>query len=273
MGLLRTIVSSVYNPAFYNELRTRSIWKSIRYFIFLCALVAIVYTISLAPAIVGAISRKTVDGIAAAYPADLQVTIVNGQASINQPEPYFIKNNIPGETASDTQNLLVIDTKDSFTTDEFSKFSTEAVLTKDFLAVNSKDQVRLMPLDKIKNFTLNKSFVDSVAAKTYPYLTPIAVFVLIVVAIFLTIGHLFTLVYLFIPAFLIWLYGKLMNKTLPYGTSYKVALHAATLPILLSAVLDFTRIHEPFFSFTLLLLLIAVLNLYQGEKAAAQVSQ
>jgi hypothetical protein len=67
------------------------------------------------------------------------------------------------------------------------------------------------------------------------------------------------LIYLLLAAPLVVLVGKILKQDWSYGTSYRLALHATTLPLIVSSVFSMVGLSHtgiPFLPFVLLLLVV-----------------
>lgn len=260
MKFIQTVRDSVYNPSFYQALSERTVGKSIRYFLLLSFVLALLSTIAIVPDIFAFLSPKTVDEIVQTYPSDLEIRIKDGKVSTNQQEPYIL----PGGFDEDHANLLVIDTKTPLESTQFAEYSTHVLLKQDFAIVADDQGGRLMPLDAVKDFTLSRAIIASWAEKFYPYLMPIAIGASLVLWLGLWIANLFTLIYLLFAALLVMLLGRVTKQKLSYKESYRVALYAVTLPLIVATLLGMFSIVMPFLTYTLLLLVVAYANLRNG---------
>ncbi len=266
LSFVQTLVASIYNPTFYHSLPARPVGSSIKYFVLLALLVSVLGALLLMPGIFDLLSQANVQKLVNIYPNDLQVTLSRGQVSINQPEPYFIKNPYAGLDNTMPANLIVIDTKDPFSPEEFAKYGTEVLVTKDFIATKSSSQERMTPLSSFHDIVITKAMVQGWGTATYPYLVPVAIIGMVLVLIGFWIAHLLTLVYLLLAALIVWMMVTVTKTAGGYQTAYKVAVHAATLPVIFSTLLDLTHFQLPPFTFTVLMLVIAIVNLVNKPK-------
>jgi hypothetical protein len=127
--------------------------------------------------------NTTIENILYFYPEELVVTIQDGKASTNVPEPYFIKFNdvIPTENwnssfkegfeegvAMDADanleefNLLVIDTKTPFSAEQFKDYHALVWLTEDAVyTLSENDRTESTPLADSDDMIINKTMADT----------------------------------------------------------------------------------------------------------------
>jgi hypothetical protein len=210
------------------------------------------------------------------YPQELEITIKNGKVSTNVQEPYYIKiptewkNNAPdnleinGQPTSqlaDIDNLLVIDTKNPFSLEKLYAYRTVALLTSDSVVYISDNKIEIQPLKNISDFRINKSQLVYLAGTIKPFTK----FVYPVVCLGIFVGQalllLFKFVYLLVAALLIWLVVAIKKINLGYKKSYQLGLHLITLGVILEPIIYLLGISTFPFAFTILLLLLALLNI------------
>ncbi len=218
--------------------------------------------------------QKVPKMIVEAYPKELVVNIQNGEASINQPEPYMIpvkrfeqiyekyKSETLGAKSDDVANILVIDTE--ATLDDFARYSTFALLTKKHLiAYDDKNKLQVMPLTQVGNLTINHDMAKMVASKMKPFLPmllPIMIGAITIFMIFFFVTS--KLVYLLFGAACLWVSAKLMSYPLTYKKSYQMGLHLVVVTGTLFALLDAWKLNPRYpFLHTSVFVLIGVLIL------------
>lgn len=241
MNFFRTIQDSVYSQKFYSTLLKKSFKQSIGYFLLLVLLLTVIRTIFLinpllieAPIQIQKFAQDTIN----CFPKDLEIKITTGQAGINASEPYFI---VSCEGSS-SQNIAVIDTKTPFSTEKFNEYKVAAWVTKDLIVYKSNNlETRSYSFAKIKDFKLNREVLNSYQKMFQPYLKFIGPILLLLSFFGLFLALDFRLLHLLLLSSIIWLLGKLLKKSLGYGQSYKVGLHAITLGLIVELVISLTK--------------------------------
>jgi len=269
MKFWKTFKSSIYDPVFYSELRQHNFLFSLKYFYTLVLFLALGATlvfgfifVPLASVFVNSIGPAVVDY----YPDDLVLNIEGGQASINKPEPYFFKvpDKLPKEIKEKgIENILVVDTKSDYSADKFAEYKTISLLTKDSIIYKGdKDAITIEPLKKFPDFTLEKKDIISWAGKASSvtkYLPIVLVGTIFFISLVVLSSH---LGYLLIAALLIFFLAKIRKVNLSYWESYRIGMHAITLPLIISALpVLFTFLPHIPFAFTAILLVIVWINL------------
>jgi hypothetical protein len=274
-----TLLRSSYDPAIYaRAIKAKN--SSVVGFFCLVAVVLTALAVGAAWSLLVSLVQfeanapKYLDQIVKTYPAELSVVIKGGRASTNVAEPYFIA--IPGDSAKDfggLSHLIVIDTKTPYSSTQFNAYHAAAWLTSDSLfyygqyssSVSSGgpelSQIKAMALSEIPDMTIDQAYVRGVLEKFLPWVRALAPVLALVLVGFIYVGMLFKLVYFFVLAGLIWLVTKLARPALTYGQSYRVGVYAAVGPMIAAGVLGVFQVHLPLFSMTLIILVVAVLNL------------
>lgn len=277
MDFFKTIRSSFYDPAFYERVRKEEPFSVAKVFGYLGVmgvgiLLASMYAFLLVPVAFMDIPAK----IVSYYPADLVVTIANGQMSINQPQPYYIKNPFPKTGVNDRENLIVFDGEDKLPTD-LKKASTFILVKKTFVISDGENnQQRFGTFSDIKaTTTLSREVVSSVAEKVRPYVKPVVlggglIFVILGTIIGAFFWVIFHMIYILIPALLVFLFTYLRQQKMKFKESYMVTAYA-TIPVAIIS-LGFTLAHFPLppYVYGLLVLLIAAVNLANNQKTPVQ---
>lgn len=273
-----TIVQSVYSPPFYALVRSQSKGTAVKYFFKLALLLTLLVVVS-SIGFVGALinfeqnAPKYMNDLGNHFPAELALTIKNGHASSNVPEPYLVP--IQGDSkTTDPQfrNFVVIDTKTPFSAEQFAKYQAYAWVNRDSLFYYSNasqtsagattiSEVRVLPLTNIPDTVIDRAYVNGLLAKVVPWLRGLApVFALLIVG-FIYIGVLFKLVYLFVLAALVWLLAKILGRGLSYGQAYVTGLYAATGGFILAGLGNAIHHSLPFLTVTVLALLVVGVNI------------
>ncbi len=285
-NFLAVLRKSVYAPDFYAGLPAKPFSWSIRYFLTLNLILAIVFTVVFGfkaiPSLVEFVN-KLGPAIVQAYPEELELVFKNGKVSSNVIEPYAIK--FPEEFVRSGQNeneedehplpdnMLVIDTGGSFNLEKFYEYKTAALLSGDTIAFEKENgQIQIQPLKDFPDITINRSKVYSWVSNIESlgkYLPPIAV-VLIFLGSFFVL--LLKLIYLLIAALLILIIVKIKNLPISYKKCYQIGLHAITAAVLLSAFLKLFLGAHLLFMVTIVTLVAAWFNLAGFKKESPTVT-
>lgn len=271
MNIVRTVISSVFNPDFYARIKDQEVTDASKSFAILgIAGIGLVMAIGYVTVVIPFAVSKWPEKIEAVYPADLVVTIHNGALSINQPEPYAIKNPHDG---AQTKNLVIFDTGDQLTGD-LSKNSTYAIVKKSYVISGTPGQERVSSFaNQEGTTTITREQVDSVVRKVQPYFAPAVLigglFALVFAALIAAAGWvLFHFIYVLIPAALIYLYASAQSLPFSYRQSYMIALYASIPVAILTYALSFVHVSAPPLSYTILLLVVALINITAMQRAA-----
>lgn len=276
-GFFRTIPASIYSPSFYKTIGKRSFWSG---FFYVLRLNLILVLIAL-----GALglwyknNRVSIDETSQnfidLYPDELVLSFQDGVLQSNVEEAYFIQVNnhlFPEKWVSKNEqfslDVLVVDTHNEFTEEQFKNYGTYSWLGSTFFATrNEGGRIEVYPFEEMEmpNFIVTKGLFEEkmmeIWSKTKSTLVPsffasLGFFTLLVSVIYRLIYNLFL-------ACGIWILGKCMDHPMSYDTSYKTGFYAMTLSTLLGAVLlipsPIFGMHFPFM-FTILSLLVVALN-------------
>lgn len=243
---------SCTSPAYYNEVVKERFSSSLCY---LTGLLFFLVIVSLAPLfqmIVGFDAGKTIRDVSSVYPADLTLTLANGQFFINKPLPYTIllPPEVPLENKEATRPAALV----VFESDEHVRgiadvraYNTLALITETtiyFLKNKDTGEIRAYPIPRTERaFTLSRNTVDSLLVKITetPIIksrlyVPLAILLLFLIAYPATLaGSLVSLAFLSLFPFLA---TKLFLKksAVGYGATYKIGLHAQTPLLIINAV-------------------------------------
>ncbi len=281
-NLFQNIKDSIYNPAYYQKIITEtSLRSSMHYFLRLTCALALLVAIILAARVTIFDQKKIADAvnsILSSYPADLVVTVDQGIVSINQPSPYFFSTSavaLPSEASDEFaqegyENFVVIDTEHQFSTDLFQNYKTAMLITSDSVIVKNKKEIRIMEIGDGVSKVVDQGYVQSLTHKINIFLKALPLFLLVVIFIGCGIGLLFYLIYLVVPAFIIFAAAAVTRAKWTFAKAYQVALHALTLPLILWLLLPVFGVSlKVKFLFTAVLLLVVVVNLYKAKPESA----
>lgn len=273
MSFLKTVKNSIYSPEFYTSIPQKRLLSAIGYFLLLSLFLTIIQ--SAIPILKFSTTgqteiKKFVNKVTDIYPSELEIKIQKGKVSTNMQEPYFIPFQFDTDKAKNISNLIVIDTKTPYSSDQFNQYETIAWLTEDSVFIRNNDKIEANDLSKISNVTINRTSITSLINKFSPWLkfiTPVAV-----TGIFIGtyIAYSSRLIYLFFLALIIWVLAKFLKKPLTYGSSYKMGLYAMTLGLFASLILSFFKFPGFPFMLTIISIGIVLINLSKVEKTETQ---
>lgn len=272
MKFLQTIRNSIYSPSFYVSLTNKSFKASFGYFLLLALLLTIIHLITLINPLLVQAPKKIQEfagNLVNCYPKDLEINIKSGQASISASEPYFIKS-CKGDKS---QNLVVIDTKTLFSKTQFDQYKVLVWVSKDSIIFRENDlETRTYSLNKMKDFKLNKTVLDTFLKTFSPYFKFAGPILLILSLVGIYLSYFFRLLYLLLLSSLIWLLGRLFKYNLGYIQAYKLGLHAITLGLIVELLADLAGPWTGFYGFpfmtAIITLGVVIVNLFLSKSNA-----
>lgn len=260
----------MYDPVFYAGMSERSWTEAAKYyavvaFIIVFALIAPVWALLLNA------RPELVDRAVAVYPDGLEITLAQGEMSINREEPFAIAN-----TFTDTlpAHFVVFDTgNDDFTPSALRDADTIVLLKNTFAVTESTENSTLTQSGEQSIFsygtstgttTLTKADIVSVAEKIKPYVRPVAIvggaFVFVLAVLLGGVGMVvFHLVYALFPALFVYVYYRIRKRDESFKTAYTTALFAS-IPVTIVFMIFGLLVSVPAFTYTLVLLLIVIAN-------------
>ena len=267
---------SLIDVGYYKDLLKVNIEFSLKYFLTLAAVAALITTVRFA---VPAIPRvqNTLSGLldefAAIYPDDLVITAQDGMWKINKSEPFTIPTPpiLQIEGAELPMNLIVFDHKGTIS--DLDDWNTFVVVNDvNLITLNNQNRVEAYPLDTIPDGELTKAEVS----KFIQGLRAFARYVPIIIISFVLLGTLFyfliyRMLYLLVVSLVLLAIGNINGAKNGFGTYYKIALHTLTLPLTIEImfILLGTNVTFPFWFMGINLVFgIAVIHHLVNTKAA-----
>ncbi len=271
MKFIQTIKDSIYGPEFYKKLVVGSMpfGSSVRYLLKLLAVATVVSWVMLT-SIAGSFlyfgAKVVGPELVNQYPAELEVVIKNGEVTTNVASPYKISmlaDKIKAEDKQVIDNVVVIDTVNEPTYEKFNEYKTLALIAKKTVWYKDEGgQVTIVSLDKFPNMTINKTLVDVWYPKVSMFLKgAFGVFILVLFPIIFAGLIVYYLIYLLLAALLVFGLLKILKVSVNYSRAYQIAIHAATLTIVVGAVAFFLPMAKFPFLGTLILLAVVGMNL------------
>lgn len=278
---IELIQKSIYAPSYYRDILTRPASYAWKYYASLAMLLAVLMTIVTTVPLVPKIHtflRALPETVVSYYPHDLKITITKGEVTTNVQEPYFV--DFPGDnsqqaTSSALLRVATIDTKSEVTLDKFNAYNSVFWLSHNSLiALDSAKALHTVVLGDV-NATIDVAHIRSALSQIEPYFVFVTPLVVLLIFAGMAVSFLAMLVYLLVDAVLIYLLGKILKEHWSYAQSYHLALHAVTLPLLLSSVfylMPIPGVQLPFLS-TALVLLIVYLNFSNNKSVVSELDK
>ncbi len=243
--LLSAIKRSVYDPIYYQEILTQSAKYSVKYFFGLALFLALVITVGKAIILVPMVHSYIDDlrpALQGAYPEELVLTMTKGVLASNVAEPYYIDVPplfFPALSRAGYAHLVVIDTTAEMNFDRFKLYQVPVWLGNRFLVMEDKQNgFRVKEYGPDTSFVFDKAAYARLLSETEPFFAWVTPLVVLAVFIGMFVLQIINFVYLIFGALCIFLLGRfILKQKWSYGTSYRIGLHALTLPVILDAVL------------------------------------
>lgn len=255
----------LYDPAFYAKARTEDLSPPIRLTAILAFVGAAISAAVFYALIVPIAFLPVIDTAESVFPDDLIVTVENGEMSINQEQPYYIKNTLFEEGP---ENLVIFDGGDQLE-GTATQNSTFVLVKKTYVVAGSEDDERIENFGQLGSTTISKDDVRSFANAVRPYYKPVllggGLIVAIIGALFVGILWLiFHLVYLvLLPTPVLYVYGRFRSPQMEFKESYIVVIYASIPVAVLTFIISLFGFHWPAFMYTLLVVLVALVNVTQ----------
>lgn len=274
-AIFETFKKSLHSPEFYQRVASASFSEALRYYIkvifILAAVATVAFSVLLVPRGVRFIRDVAPSLVREYYPADMVVTIENGQASTNIAEPFIVTSkgvarDILREDGLD--NLLVIDTGHELNIKMFEDYKTLVLLTKtEVVTQNRKGNITIQSLRNTPNTVINQTellvFVEKIRAGL-PYLVPVGIVVTLISVFF---GYVIYLIPLFLFALIPFLLAKVKKISLTYGGAYRMSLYAVIPGLVLKTILNISGFFfVPAYFSLLVFTLVIFINMREVEQ-------
>ena len=164
---------------------------------------------------------------------NLDLTVKDGKASSSVNQPYLM---------GDSKFMFILDTKGD--PKQLDAYDSGLIILGDKIVAKSKaNETQEYKLKDFGDFNIDKQIVVSQVAKNKINL---AVTLIITTVALLILGSLvywvFNLVSLLISSLIIFIFASVAHKKITYANSFKIAVHAATITFLLSALSLFSSV-------------------------------
>jgi hypothetical protein len=185
-----------------------------------------------------------------------QITITNGEVSIEEPQPYYIK------APDSNQVLAIIDTTGTITSLEDE--DTLCLVTGTEVITRKNDvQTQTFDLSKVEHFVLDGDRIMGWLHTAKKFL------VILIYPFALFSSYAYRIIQALIYAAIGLLFAKWCNTTLSYAALLRLAVVAVTPCIIVSTVLPIADVHLPWYA-PLFYLLVALGYLFFGVKACSE---
>ncbi len=184
-----------------------------------------------------------------------EITIIDGEVSIKEPQPYYIKDPENGDV------LAIIDT--AGTIKSLEDPNTICLLTKtNIMWRQGRLETRTIDLSEVKNFVLDSERIMG-------WLHTAGKFLVIIIYPFALLGsYLYRIVQALIYAAIGLLFALWCKVTLSYATLLRLAVVAVTPCVMVKTILGIAGVHLPYAG--LIYLVAALAYLFFGVHATAQ---
>jgi hypothetical protein len=246
-------VLSFFSKELYRDVGLN--WKGVN-FLYLFLLLAVCLT----PATIKMymVFSNFVDNEAPAFIEQVpEITINDGKVSINEPQPYYIKDPESGDI------LAIIDTTGQITslegTDALCLLTSDKLITK-----KSKFENRTYDLSKVKKFVVNSERITG-------WLNILRKFLIVFVYPFaLFSSYVFRIAQALICAAIGLLFASWCKVTLSYPTLIRLAVVAMTPSLLVKTIFGIAGLHLPCIT-SLIFLLMTLAYLYFAVQAISEI--
>lgn len=266
-----SIKNSIYNPAFYQEVvLQKPVKNAIKYYLRLALLLGIIAAVAFSLLVIPKL-QKVINAIGVKivqfYPDELVLTAQKGKISANVSQPYFIP--MPPEMADEEilghmslNNLVVIDTLNEFSFERFANYHTVVWITQDgFAVIDENTGVRYQPLSESISGTLDKALVRKLEREAVPIINLVLQFLSVVVFVLILLWFLVIMAYLLFVALIVRFIAKKRGLDLTFSQAYAASLYLATFGLIWALIDAFIMSFEISFGFTVIVLVLAYLNL------------
>jgi hypothetical protein len=184
-----------------------------------------------------------------------EITITDGQVSIEEPQPYFIRE------PDSNQIIAVIDTTGSI--ESPADANAFFLLAKNSITTQTDFETRTIDLSQVKSFTLNSDRITRFLKNTKKYL------VIILYPLALLSSYVYRIILALIFAAIGLLFASSCKVSLSYGALLRLAVVAMTPCIIIKTVFALAGVQLPC-TILLLYFLITLAYLYFGVYACSQ---
>lgn len=261
-------VKSVSSLKYYADVVKTNFSFSLKYYLVLAAILAVVSTGAIAapkvPEIKNTLKTFISKGVES-FPEDLVVTIKNSELSINQPEPYYIPipENTDFENRKLLENMVVFDSMG--TIGDLEEYKTLVLVNKTNILVQGGNKIEVYPLKDVPDTEISKDNVVELANKMEPLVKSIA-YIIVVFVLLGTVIYYGGIRFMYTAAIatpIIFVANIFAKTNLTYTKAVQIGLHSITAPLVVEFFLGVFQVQLPVRMWFLLLhTLIGVITLF-----------
>ena len=183
-----------------------------------------------------------------------EITITDGQVSIKEPQPYFIRE------PDSNQIIAVIDTTGSI--ESPADANAFFLLTDNSIITHSDYETRTFDLSQVENFTMDSATITSWLHTAKKYL------VIILYPLALLSSYVYRIIQALVYAAIGLLFASMCKVSLSYGALLRLAVVAMTPCIIIKTVFALAGVYIPYIGIFYILIILAYL--YFGVHACSQ---
>lgn len=265
--------NSVSSLAYYRDVLATKTSFSLKYFFALGVIFTAISTLNFSLRTypdIKALIDKLPSEVARIYPNDLVISNNNNEWFINQPEPYAIafpyKNSIKELKVIGIENLVVFDKKG--TLESFPEYDTAILVADKFLYTRDNNKISAIPMKDLPKGSFAKKDLLKLIDETKPVLTIITRVIPFVAGFAYLLGNTsFMVMYALFAGLLLLLISAIFGKGLNYKQSFRIGLHAITLPWTAQTFISLFALSVPIpLWFTLITLMVGGSAIYSLPK-------
>ena len=267
---------SLTNFSYYKDVIKTNFSFSVKYFLFLMLVASVIASVKISVTVVPDMIKglqKVVTDAKSFYPNDLVFTIKDGEWNVNMPEPLVVPFPIVQDSPESTgtpKNLIVF--WKNGTIDDLKKLDTLALVNKVNVLYKDGERITGYPIKNLPDSRFDRNDFAKAVKSFDTILSVLPVLFVLGALVFTFLGNtIFRIIYFSWFGLLTWLVAKTMGTDLGYKNSLKIAIHASTLPVLISLVvglLGFTLPIPLWFALTnLLVATLVISNLKKADKS------
>jgi hypothetical protein len=232
---------SLTSLSYYKEiLRTKRSF-SIKYFLGLATLSSLIIALNLSvrvtPVVRDAINTVLTQ-LEAMYPNDLVIRSENNAWEINKNEPYIIPFAQMEEAVQENlpQNFIVFYKEG--TIEDLQKYNTFMLVNAKNVIVQNTNKIESYPISDVPDGEFNKQTLLGAIENVRKVIGPIEIGIIVIMSFFVILyNFVFRAFYLLFVGAFIWVLSMISGAGHTFKQSYRISLHAMTLPIVIELML------------------------------------